>query len=232
MTDIWEVDLDHAYFDFVDLAWNESDHPRNPDGTFKTKGSEGTSGKPAKAKGESENKNDSSSDKPSGKSSGKGSGKARFTDKDGDGRDDRQLSDAEMKRVLSGLSPEMQDALSIYPSVLGAIKLALENGEDPGKHVQRLPSNLRAAALRAVKAVAAGSSSGGSQTPKDAMKLSSSEVTRLVAAGWAGNPNDSDEKLYPPGHPKNPKNMSGDLWAVDLDEASFDFSEDTWRQAV
>lgn len=236
----WTVNLDNATFDFVELAWDESKVNRYPEDDPQGRGGQfapadykkGTAYQGSGSGGSSKNKNGSSSDS-GGSKSGKSSGPARFQDSNGDGKDDRQLTPAELKKALSGLSADMRQALQIYPSVLGAIKMALENGEDPTKHLERLPSRLRGAAEKAAKSIASGSGSSGD--PKGPIDVNEDTdealVERLTAKGWAGNPSDSKERLYPPDHPKNPKNMSERHWAVDLDGASFDFSEVAWKQA-
>lgn len=159
------------------MSFKESDHPRWPEdtpyglgGQFRPKGvntiaeyraylkregepmPEGMRGGSSGSSGKSPDaKNGGSKPKDSG---GKSSGPARFTDRDGDGRDDRRLSSAQMKKALAGLPAPARAALAKYPSVLGAVVKALKADESPQKHLNRLPSNIRGAALRAARKVA------------------------------------------------------------------------------
>lgn len=167
------------------MAYSESDHPRWKPGTpyglggqYRPKGvntiaeyrkylkkegeplpegmgSGGSSG--SKSSGA---KQGGKSSKDSGNPKGT-SGPARFTDRDGDGRDDRQLSSTQMKRALAGLPAPARAALARYPAVLGAIAKALKAGENPARHIERLPSNLRGAALKAARKVAGTDSKSG-----------------------------------------------------------------------
>lgn len=146
----------------------------------------------------------------------KGSGRAAFTDKDGDGKDDRQLGKQGVAKALAGLSPEMRKKLAIYPAVLGAIAQAMKNGENPRRHLLRLPPDLRSPARDAARSVAGPARrenvEGGtapSTAPKKTAELSTTEIVKLRKAGWAGNGKRGNDKLYPPDHPENAEKNGG-----------------------